>query len=296
MAADGATAVARRQRYGERGRLARLVCQPMYRAPIDPERIYAARVTAWEGDQAGEREDLLAAEEPLDLRLGATPLAVIMRTPGHDDELALGFLHGEGIIHAGDDVEHLGVWRDEQGAFAQNRVTVRLRDASAAVGSFARSFYATSSCGMCGKASVEAALLLAPPLARRADPSPKVLFGLPGRLREAQRVFDRTGGLHAAGLFDLDGTLCWVREDVGRHNAVDKLIGRALLDGALPLDRHILFVSGRVSFELVQKALAARIPIIAAVSAPSSLAVQAAQQSRIALVGFLRNRRCNIYC
>jgi FdhD protein len=123
-----------------------------------------------------------------------------------------------------------------------------------------------------------------------------VLYGLPERLRAAQRVFDHTGGLHAAGLFDLDGRLLWAREDVGRHNAVDKLIGRALLDGALPLDRHILFVSGRVSFELVQKALAARIPIIAAVSAPSSLAVQAAQQSRIALIGFLRGAHCNVYC
>lgn len=268
----------------------------MYRAAADPERIYAVRVTAWHDDQAGERDDFLAAEEPLDLRLGATPLAVIMRTPGHDDELALGFLHGEGIIHGYEDIQSLDVWRDEQGAFAQNRVTLRLQDASLSAGSVARSFYATSSCGMCGKASVEAALLLAPPLPRRVEPRPEVLFGLPERLRAAQRVFDRTGGLHAAGLFDLNGTLLWAREDVGRHNAVDKLIGRALLDQALPLDRHILFVSGRVSFELVQKALAARIPIIAAVSAPSSLAVQAAQQSHIALVGFLRDKRCNVYC
>jgi FdhD protein len=268
----------------------------MYRSAVDPERIYAARVTAWHGDQAGECDDLLAAEEPLDLRVGSTPLAVIMRTPGHDEELALGFLHGEGIIHSYDDVQRLGLWRDELGGLAQNRVTVHLRDSSVSAGSFARSFYATSSCGMCGKASVEAALLLAPALTRRVAPCPDVLFGLPERLREAQSVFDRTGGLHAAGLFDLDGRLLWAREDVGRHNAVDKLVGRALLDGELPLDRHILFVSGRVSFELVQKALAARIPIIAAVSAPSSLAVQAAQQSRIALVGFLRENRCNVYC
>ena len=268
----------------------------MYRAAVDPERMYALRVTAWNGDQAGEHDDFLAAEEPLDLRLGPTPLAVIMRTPGHDDELALGFLHGEGIIHSRADVQALGLWRDELGALAQNRVTVHLREPSVSLGSFARNFYATSSCGMCGKASVDAALLLAPPLARRLTPRPEVLYSLPDRLRAAQMVFDRTGGLHAAGLFDLDGRLLWAREDVGRHNAVDKLIGRALLDQALPLDRHILFVSGRVSFELVQKALAARIPIIAAVSAPSSLAVQAAEQSRMALVGFLRGSRLNIYC
>ncbi len=267
----------------------------MFRAGDDPERIIAARVRHLDGDESSERDDLLAVEEPLEIRIGSTPLAVIMRTPGHDDELAAGFLYGEGIVRTRDDIAALLHWQDDSGAFAQNLITVRLRVDHDAAG-WQRQFYATSSCGMCGKASIEAALSMAPPLERRLDASPEVLYALPDRLRAAQSVFDRTGGLHASGLFSLDGELLAVREDVGRHNAVDKLIGRALLDGDLPLSERILLLSGRVSFEIVQKALAARIPLIAAISAPSSLAVSVAQRCNIGLVGFLREGRMNVYC
>lgn len=266
----------------------------MYRSVDDPERILTLPVQRWQGKDASEGEDALAVEEPLEVRSGATPLAVIMRTPGHDDELAAGFLHGEGLLRGRDDLLDLRVWQDHRGEFAQNVVTVRLAP-GAAVEPQVRRFYATSSCGMCGKASIEAALRLAPPLERRQEVDPRVLYALPERLRASQRVFERTGGLHAAGLFDQGGTLLDVREDVGRHNAVDKLIGRRLLDGELPLEGRILLVSGRVSFEILQKALVARIGLIAAVSAPSSLAVQVARRCNIALVGFLRGERLNVY-
>ncbi|HWE63833.1 MAG TPA: formate dehydrogenase accessory sulfurtransferase FdhD [Chloroflexota bacterium] len=267
----------------------------MFRAQDDPERIITTPIQRWQGDACVEDDDALAVEEPLEVRLGASPLAVIMRTPGHDEELAVGFLHGEGIVRSRADLVTVRLWQDEHGAFAQNRVTITLRQQAAAPGAWQRQFYATSSCGMCGKASIEAALSLAPPLARRLEVAPETLYAFPDRLRAAQAVFDRTGGLHAAGLFDLAGNLLALREDVGRHNAVDKLIGRALLDGALPLSERILLVSGRVSFEILQKALVARIPLIAAVSAPSSLAVSVARRTNIALIGFLRAGRLNVY-
>ena len=268
----------------------------MFRAAEDPERIVITRVQALRGDECVERDDALAVEEPLEVRLGDEPLAVIMRTPGHDDELAAGFLHGEGIIRSRDDVLDLRLWQDAGGQFAQNLVTVLLSDGAPAHADPRRQFYATSSCGVCGKGSIDAVLQLAPPLARRAAIAARVLYRLPDQLRAAQPVFARTGSLHGAALCDLNGTLLLAREDVGRHNAVDKLVGRSLLDGGLPLHERILFVSGRVSFEIVQKALMARIPVIAAVSAPSSLAVAVARQSNMSLVGFLRDGRLNIYC
>jgi FdhD protein len=246
------------------------------------------------GTDTIDDQDILAMEEPLEIWLDDLPLAVIMRTPGHDDELAAGFLHGEGMLGGLTDIAALRWWRDTAGNLAENRVTVQLREAGRAVPA-QRRFYATSSCGLCGKASIEAVLALAPALSRRIAPASEVLYALPERLRAAQTVFESTGGLHGAALFDLEGTLLWAREDVGRHNAVDKLIGRALLDDGLPLNRCILLVSGRVSFEIVQKALMARIPIIAAVSAPTSLAVQVARQANIVLAGFLRDRRVNLY-
>jgi FdhD protein len=268
----------------------------VFRSPEDPQRIVSVPVRHWQGETATERDDLVAVEEPLEIRLGGEPLAVIMRTPGHDDELAVGFLHGEGIIGNRDDLEELRIWQDDQGAFAENVVSVRLTGREGVAVDSRRRFYATSSCGLCGKASIEAALQLAPPIpGRPAVPAP-LLYALPDRLRAAQAVFDYTGGLHAAGLFDLDGRMLLVREDVGRHNAVDKLVGRSLLDGKVPLHDRVLLVSGRVSFEIIQKALAARIPLVAAVSAPTSLAVEAARRCNMALAGFLRDGRLNYYC
>lgn len=203
------------------------------------------------------RADLLAVEEPLEIRLNGAPLTVTMRTPGDDLDLAAGFL------------------------------AAGLR----------RNFLTTSACGVCGKDSIDAIRVRAR-YDVSADPvqaSPAMLAGLPVRLREAQRVFASTGGLHAAGLFRADGTLLVLREDVGRHNAVDKLIGRALADGHLPLAGHVLLVSGRTSFELAQKALVAGIPVLAGVSAPSSLAVELAGESGMTLVGFLRGSTMNVY-
>jgi FdhD protein len=267
----------------------------MYRDVLDPERVQRARIRGWHGAAVEDLDDVLAVEEPLEVRTGATPLAVIMRTPGHDDELALGFMFTEGLIRGMEDIERTGLWRDADGSFAQNTVTIWLRNELTLPADRQRTFYATSSCGMCGKASIEVAMGLAPPLEERASINPSVLYQLPGKLRESQAVFDRTGGLHAAALFTSDGSLIAAREDVGRHNAVDKLVGRALLDGRLPLSNTILQVSGRVSFEIVQKALVARIPQIVAISAPSSLAVQTARRCNIALVGFLRDGRLNEY-
>ncbi len=266
----------------------------MYRSPSDPERMVVAPIQRLNGDDAVNDQDLLAVEEPLEIWLEDLPLAVIMRTPGHDDELAAGFLHSEGMLSGPKDIAALHWWRDATGDLAENRITFRLRGAARGVPA-QRRFVASSSCGLCGKASIEAVLALAPALNVRLVPEPEVFYALPERLRAVQQVFEATGGLHCAGLFDMKGTLRNAREDVGRHNAVDKLIGRALLDDALPLDRSILLVSGRVSFEIVQKALLARIPVIAAVSAPTSLAVQIARQANIVLAGFLRGRRVNLY-
>jgi FdhD protein len=220
-----------------------------------------------------------------------------MRTPGHDRELALGFLITEAVISGPDDlaaIRHETVSPDPE--TAGNVIRALPRSGVAVDAARARrSLYVGSSCGVCGKASLERALATAPPLDDATRFAGERLLALPERLREAQRAFAETGGLHAAALFDADGKLLVVREDVGRHNAVDKTIGWAAEAGRLPLAGHGLLVSGRISFEIVQKALAARIPLVAAVSAPTSLAVELATAGRVALVGFLRGRGFNVY-
>jgi FdhD protein len=235
-------------------------------------------------------QDFIAVEEPLQIRLNGTDLAITMRTPGHDPELAAGFLFSEGILPNREAIASM-----EQGDNSISIVTVA--EASPDLSAQTRHFYLTSSCGVCGKASVDALVAAGCPMLPRATPkiNAEVLHRLPESLRATQAVFERTGGLHAAGLFDTDGTLRIVREDVGRHNAVDKLIGRNVIDGKVPLSNSILMVSGRVSFELVQKALMAGIPALAAVGAPSSLAVETALRFGMTLVGFLRDNRFNVY-
>ncbi len=239
--------------------------------------------------------DAVASEEPLEIRLNGERVAVTMRTPapGEDAELALGFLLGEGILADPDVVARAVECRagDEGGS----SVDVRLRPGENPAAGWQRNFYATSSCGICGKASIDAVRVAAGAVGDGPSVEAATLIALPGRLREAQRVFERTGGLHAAGLFGSDGELAILREDVGRHNAVDKAVGRAAMDGHLPLRENVLQVSGRASFEIVQKAAMAGIPIVAAVSAPSSLAVELARESGMTLVGFLRAGDFNVY-
>ncbi|MEU5086403.1 formate dehydrogenase accessory sulfurtransferase FdhD [Streptomyces sp. NPDC021356] len=247
------------------------------------------------------RPDTLVAEEPLEIRLNGRPLAITMRTPGDDFALAAGFLVSEGVLGAASDLVNIvycaGATAD--GINTYNVVDVRTApDVVLPDITLERNVYTTSSCGLCGKASLDAVRTTARwPIADEPPVrvTPGLLTSLPDRLRAAQRVFDRTGGLHAAALFTDDGELLDIREDVGRHNAVDKLVGRALQNDALPLSRTILLVSGRASFELAQKAVMAGIPMLAAVSAPSSLAVDLAAETGLTLVGFLRGTSMNVY-
>jgi FdhD protein len=263
-----------------------------------------ARVRVVEAGHARVQQDVLATEEPLEIRLraaGAThPVAVTMRTPGADFELAAGFLFSEGLISSRQDVDRLGycVGNDAcDGAQQYNVVTVDLRTHVALDPSlFGRNFGITSACGICGKSSLDQVERRGiAPLPAGPVVSHDVLYGLPEKLREAQGLFATTGGLHAAGLFTREGELVALREDVGRHNAVDKLVGWALLEGKLPLSDQILMVSGRSSFEIAQKCVAAGVPILCAVSAPSSLAVDLARRFGLSLIGFLRGDRFNIY-
>jgi FdhD protein len=261
------------------------------------------------GDSAKAVSDLLAIEEPLEIRLAyggvVQNLAVTMRTPGHDRDLALGFLFTEGIIAGAGDVkmaEHLFVACSEN---RQNTILVTLNEGVVPhLRQAERNFYTTSSCGVCGKSSIEAIRTVSAfggpdagtvEMAEEEGLDPVFILGLPERLAREQEVFGQTGGLHAAALFDINGSLRLVREDVGRHNAVDKLIGALMMEGGLPLMHSVLLLSGRASFELVQKAAMAGIPLIAAVGAPSSLAVSLAEEFGITLIGFLRNNRFNIY-
>lgn len=244
-----------------------------------------------EADSEEQRLDLLAVEAPLEIRVNGKTVSITMRTPGHDIELAAGFLFAEGLLRS----------RDELAAIqqlAQNSVEVTLQaGAEMDVSRLDRNFYMTSSCGVCGKASLEALEMAGCPALATESPSltADIIHQLPAVLRSAQTIFEHTGGLHAAALFDFEGRLMAVREDVGRHNAVDKLVGTEFLAGRTPLSERLLLVSGRASFELVQKALMAGIPVLAAVGAPSSLAVELALRFRMTLIGFLRNRRFNIY-
>jgi FdhD protein len=252
-----------------------------------------------------EDEDVVAAEEPLEIRLlwdkdgslQRKSIAITMRTPGYDFELAAGFLFGEGIIKQREDVVDVSYCTDEVEEQAYNIVNVTLRPGLAFdIDRLERNFYTTSSCGVCGKAALETLEVQgceALPVRFQVDAT--LICRLPDTLRQAQLVFERTGGLHAAGLFDQAGTLLGLREDVGRHNAVDKLIGEQLLAGAAPLDNRLLLLSGRASFELVQKALVARIPLIASVGAPSSLAVDLAISFGLTLIGFVRGESFNVY-
>ncbi len=260
------------------------------------------------GPSAGARADLLAVEEPLEIRIGGQPLTVTMRTPGDDIDLAAGFLFTEGLLSPAVDLRQIRMCdenvadatlevADLPSAAEVQRATDARRAQQTAQERAQRNFLTTSACGVCGKESIDAIRVRSryDLTADQTQVSPVVLAGLPDRLREAQRVFASTGGLHAAGLFTTDGSLAVLREDVGRHNAVDKVIGWALRAGRLPLTGHILMVSGRASFELVQKAAVAGLPVLAAVSAPSSLAADLAEETGMTLVGFLRGNSMNAY-
>ncbi len=251
-------------------------------------------------DGTSRRPDALAVEEPLELRVDGRALAVTMRTPGHDVELAHGFLLTEGVIGAVEDIRDARYCgsRDEDGRNTYNVLDIRLADGVPAPDAgVERNFYTTSSCGVCGKASLDAVRLRSrhSPADDPVRVAPAVLGALPDILRDRQRVFDSTGGLHAAGLFTAAGQPLVVREDVGRHNAVDKVLGWALMQGRVPARGSVLVVSGRASFELAQKAVMAGVPVLAAVSAPSSLAVELAVECGLTLAGFVRDGRMNVY-
>jgi len=262
-----------------------------------PQRIKSTGVI--ERTDGGERPflDDLAVEEPLEIRIGTDPLTITMRTPGDDFALAAGFLYSEGLIDDRQDVSRINYGRDRDDTPSGNVVTVTLRPGLRSdLGALRRNFVSASSCGICGRTSMDAihAREMARPNPHFRMPA-ESLMQLPAVLRSAQRVFGRTGGLHAAGVFNHQGELLLVREDIGRHNAVDKAIGESLLRGILPLSDHVLLVSGRGGFEIVQKAIAAAVPVLACVSAPSSLAVQLAREGGVTLVGFLREGRFVVY-
>ena len=251
-------------------------------------------------DQAITRSETLAVEEPLEIRVDGTPITVTMRTPGSDIELAQGFLLTEGVVGGREDIRTIRYCggRGDDGANTYNVLDVTLAPGVKPPSlDITRNFYTTSSCGVCGKASLDAVRLISrfSPGDDPATVAASTLKAMPGQLRSAQKVFASTGGLHAAALFSVDGTMHVVREDIGRHNAVDKVIGWAVEHNRLPLSASVLLVSGRASFELTQKALLAGIPVLAAVSAPSSLAVSLAEESGITLVAFLREDSMNVY-
>lgn len=267
--------------------------------------IERTRVLARDGESQVEREDALAVEEPLEIRIRpanrrtARPLVTTMRTPGNDEELVAGLLFAEGILRSREDLRGLERPVDRRidpELRANVMIATLAEDAQARGEKLERGTVMGSACGVCGKTSIENVIPPeTPPLVSKIRISGEVLFALPDRLREGQSVFSRTGGLHAAGLFDAGGGLRALREDIGRHNATDKLVGHFLLEGGLPLAESVLMVSGRAGFEIVQKAYSAGIPVVASVSAPSSLAVELAEAAGLTLVGFLRERRYNVY-
>ena len=270
-----------------------------WRSAQDPERVMHVEVRHWQAQQQSTREDLLTVEEPFEVRVNDQNLAMIMRTPGHDEELAMGFLLTEGVLQRPDAVQRLEPALDEDGLPLPNVLNVLMEEA-ACTAFTERPFTVSSSCGLCGKNRISELMQSVPPLDVTTTPIPAATFyQLADQLRSRQDVFSHTGGLHAAGLFSLAGELLLLREDVGRHNAVDKIIGHGLLHMndkiRYPYTEHILLVSGRTSYEIIQKALYARIPCVAAISAPSSLAVELAARSGITLIGFLRNQSMNVY-
>lgn len=278
------------------------------RSHADPLRQATTLLTRWQEGITTTSHDELAVEEPLEIRLRTSnsppiteTIAVIMRTPGADDELAAGFLYSEGLVTSKETLGMIVPGQDTDGLPSANLLDILAPKGEAfaeqlRLGGVSRAFAVNASCGVCGRNSIAAVCDAFPPLvAETMLTTADTLYTLPDRLRAQQRVFASTGGLHAAGLFAPDGELLAMREDVGRHNAVDKLIGRALLDDALPLTQCILLVSGRLSFEIIQKVVAAGIPLVAAVSAPSSLAVDLARESGVTLVAFLRGASMNIY-
>ena len=261
------------------------------------EASHAERISRYEGGRLELREDRVTVEEPLEIRVGGQTLAVTMRTPGHDHDLAAGWLVTEGVVSRPEEIVRIEHCRETRSPEEEgNVVLVRTTAPSGAHVDRARRLLLTSSsCGLCGKGSIESIRGQFPAVVSPAAVTATVLLSLPEKLRRAQTTFGQTGGLHAAGIFTLSGRLVAAREDVGRHNAVDKVIGSLFREGRLPLSDSILCVSGRASFEIVQKALAAGIPIVAAVSAPSTLAVDLARSSGITLAGFLREKGFNLY-
>lgn len=262
---------------------------------MDPVR--STRIVRYEAGAASPREDRVTVEEPLEIRVGAQTLAVTMRTPGHDFDLAAGWLLSEGIVRRPEEIVRLEHCREVRSEEEEGNVVIVRATAPAgdALDRAKRLLLTSSSCGLCGKGSIESIHGRFPAVDSDARVSPEILGTLTAKLRGAQAAFGETGGLHAAGVFTLEGELLASREDVGRHNAVDKVLGHLFREGRVPLSRHVLLVSGRASFEIVQKAVAAGVPILAAVSAPSSLAIDLARESRVALVGFLREGGFNLY-
>src|ERR1700722_5029285 len=250
----------------------------------------------WRNGAARERTEKLAGEEPLEIRLAGRRFTLTMRTPEHDEELAAGFLFAEGFINDASELGEIRRVRGRKGPPGPNAIDIILNvPADGLRARLKRNFVMSSSCGVCGKTSIDSIRRRVAPASDSAHATFATLVSLPEKLRAGQRVFAATGGLHGAAIFSLDGTMLAIREDVGRHNAVDKVIGYALTNGMVPLSRHIMMVSGRLSFEIVQKAAAAGVPILAAVSAPSSLAVELAEEIGTTLVGFLRDGSFNIY-
>jgi len=247
------------------------------------------RITRVDATSAVDAEDVLVIEEPLEIRVSEKPVSVTLRTPGDDFDLAAGFLFSESIVRSASDIESIRHWG------SPNVVRVALREGIRIdLQRLQRHFYSTSSCGVCGKVSIDALRVQTSPIVSSMSVSREAIVSLPATLRAAQKTFDTTGAIHAAGLFTPDGALLRMREDVGRHNAVDKVIGSFLREG-VALDETILCVSGRASFEIVQKAIVARIPVLAAVGAPSSLAVELAREFGLTLLGFVRDGRFNVY-
>jgi FdhD protein len=251
------------------------------------------QVSRWTEGVGRRGSDELAVEEPLEIRIDTRPVVVTMRTPGHDEELAAGFLVTEGVIRSRDELR--AVRRNARNRSGNSIDAFLSEESRIDLNDLARHGFASSSCGLCGKESIRAVYRRFKPVRSRMVVSAKSLAQLPEQLRAVQPTFERTGGLHAAGIFTPEGKLVVAREDIGRHNAVDKVIGFGLMNDLLPFDDHILVVSGRASFEIMQKSIAARLPVVCAVSAPSSLAVEFARESKQTLVGFLRENRMNVY-